>query len=427
MSTAESKQNAGSIDGVACPNIGLAESIPLQNTATVGIASSVESILTHEKGSKKKIDLNKKPRQQKPKKKKHRPKVVVDDDGKKKKIPKSKSKARKVTPKTPKPLTPKPVILKRKRKEKKKPLGSEAPEEPPTKSCKKGLNFELENLLTEEIYAQRDQNVNQITHQYQLRNANRSCKWRFDLNLEFQYDDDESYENEVIKRENGITGEMNMVDNEMRDLKSRVDQEGEGCSDCNSMRVYRRIFRRDQCLSNSKKMGPVFPKIYKKKRSQRRRREAMMWFVTTARACQTASPLSVIRRKKRSNMFTPRRNLASLIAIPICDELPWNSLKMGIPSVKPKRPKKTVPKRVTDIGEGICDQNCMAKHSPTSTTPPRQSSKKKRKGQTKNMPLKIEGQQANIIGNYHKHYSNLFYPLISNVVCKQVGKQKKSV
>ena len=364
VSTVESKQSSGSIDGVGCSG----EWILLQNKATFGVASSVESVVTDEKGSnKKKTGLNKKPRQQtKPKKKKLRPKVVVDDDKKKKKkkIPKTKSKLPKVTTKTPKPSTPKPVISKKRRKGKNIPPNSEDDVEgPPLKSCKKGLNFELE------IYAQSNDNVNAITHQYELRPTNRLRKWRFDDYLALEFQHDHGYENKVIVGENGVTEKMSMVNDGIRNLKIGVDKEGEVCSAFKSMEVYQRRRRKDQCIS--KNMFPGFPKLCKKKRSLRRRKEAV------PAACQIASPLPVMKRKKRSNRCTPRQNLASLIAMPICEELPW---KLG------ERQKKGIPSK--------------PKTNRPATTP------SKRKGQKKKRPLKIEGKPGNTNGNYFSNVDN---------------------
>ncbi|KAG8380597.1 hypothetical protein BUALT_Bualt06G0032000 [Buddleja alternifolia] len=93
------------------------------------------------------IDLNKTPQQKTPKRKKHRPKVVVE--GKPKKIPKSAAKKSNTPDGTPTP----------KRKYNRKngvktsttPFTNpenvvEAPDmEPPTKSCKRALNFDLDN------------------------------------------------------------------------------------------------------------------------------------------------------------------------------------------------------------------------------------------------------------------------------------------
>ncbi|KAK9280199.1 hypothetical protein L1049_013886 [Liquidambar formosana] len=188
-----------------------------------------------------------------------------------------------------------------------------------------------------------------------------------------------------------------------------------GCQ-YNSLRVYRRIFRVNQCLSNSRKLGPNFPKICKKKRIKRRRKATMsrsLWSVVTAKHGQRqaiarngyngsrhftlrttnrlSSPqlpskklhnwisnseinchsaiadcgfqqqknsmemllpteaqnkaaidnkksskcllslfhLGVKTKKKRSNGFTRRRNLASLTAIPYCNQSPPTPLKQA--------------------------------------------------------------------------------------------------
>jgi hypothetical protein len=81
-----------------------------------------------------------------------------------------------------------------------------------------------------------------------------------------------------------------------------------GCHQYNSLLAYKRIFKVDSCLSNSRRVVPSVPKRCMKKRMKRRRKLNM--FSTLGLSDHFRGRV----RKKRSEMFTRRVDFTSLIA-----------------------------------------------------------------------------------------------------------------
>uniref|UniRef100_U5GQ23 Uncharacterized protein n=1 Tax=Populus trichocarpa TaxID=3694 RepID=U5GQ23_POPTR len=81
-----------------------------------------------------------------------------------------------------------------------------------------------------------------------------------------------------------------------------------GCHQYNSLLAYKRIFKVDSCLSNSRRVVPSVPKRCMKKRMKRRRKLNM--FSTLGLSDHFRGHV----RKKRSEMFTRRVDFTSLIA-----------------------------------------------------------------------------------------------------------------
>jgi hypothetical protein len=81
-----------------------------------------------------------------------------------------------------------------------------------------------------------------------------------------------------------------------------------GCHQYNSLLAYKRIFKVDSCLSNSRRVVPSVPKRCMKKRMKRRRKLNM--FSTLGLSDHFRGHV----RKKRSEMFTRRVDFTFLIA-----------------------------------------------------------------------------------------------------------------
>ncbi|KAG8387537.1 hypothetical protein BUALT_Bualt02G0031400 [Buddleja alternifolia] len=99
--------------------------------------------------------------------------------------------------------------------------------------------------------------------------------------------------------ENGISN----VCDEMKD-KAEVDPKLQFSSGSrfSALRVYKRIFRPNECLKNSRKLGPNCPKMFKKTRMRRKRATLFEKFIFTkiSNECLKKSNISVSQRPKRA-------------------------------------------------------------------------------------------------------------------------------
>ncbi|KAL2536160.1 uncharacterized protein Fot_17551 [Forsythia ovata] len=146
-----------------------------------------------------------------------------------------------------------------------------------------------------------------MVYSYQRRNKSLStfsCKLDFNLNLEQQYFDScselekivheyksgekrihkSAYEGEL--NANSETENQNMCD--VMKNEPGVDSNLQSCYRFGSLQVYQRIFKLNECLKNSRKLGPNCPSIYKKTRMQRRKATTFggFWNATTVDQCQ---------------------------------------------------------------------------------------------------------------------------------------------
>ncbi|KAH7844305.1 hypothetical protein Vadar_026628 [Vaccinium darrowii] len=76
-----------------------------------------------------------------------------------------------------------------------------------------------------------------------------------------------------------------------------------GCCNQNSLIVYQRVFRANQCLSSSRKLGPNFPRMWKKTRMTRRKATTYDIFKSLIAAEDRQMPLKkgMIRKQKATN------------------------------------------------------------------------------------------------------------------------------
>ncbi|KAI8524244.1 hypothetical protein RHMOL_Rhmol13G0135300 [Rhododendron molle] len=259
----------------------------------------------------------KKQRQKKPRVKKYWPKVL--DEAKPKKNPK---------PSTPKPCTPKASKRATSRRcldEKMKDVGEDClPSASPKpskhvqiggqnvdatyvpESTKRALSFNVQN---HERDSGKDARI--IIHQYQRRKKNidrspcdtKAIERSEEVNL-------------MVKNMTGMTSGFTLTEEwiqptqlsetEIGATNDSLDINQPGCCNGNSLIVYKRVFRANQCPSSSRKLGPNFPRMWKKRRMTRRKATIydIFKYVTAAPKKQT------FRRQKQTN-FGSRRSAKS--------------------------------------------------------------------------------------------------------------------
>ncbi|CAK7356247.1 unnamed protein product [Dovyalis caffra] len=280
------------------------EKLPLEPVA-------ISTPLPNRSGSKRPnngIDLNKM-RAKKPKRKKHRTKVAVE--GKPKRTPK----------KMPKLATPKRI---QEKKEKRKYVKKDA-----TPNCMRRKK-EKRNYVKKAPSSIKSSQESSVTEDHKevaetakmenlpvddnkmamVSNVNHDLKDDNQLGLDsIQPDMDNNSGATVLLSGDNLGLESNQ--NELRwNFRTKMSA-GEywprpGCQ-YNSLQAYRRIFKEESCLINSRKVGPNVPIRSMKRRTKRRRKLNMfssLW----------SSHFSGNIRKKRSKVFTKRVDFTFLMA-----------------------------------------------------------------------------------------------------------------
>ncbi|XP_073149612.1 DNA glycosylase/AP lyase ROS1-like [Henckelia pumila] len=240
------------------------------------------------------VRLNKKKR---PKVKKHRPRVF--DETKPKKIPKSQT----VNPLTPKQKTSRRSIPRTSPLEEKKCMRKENPPEVfdgTRKSCRRELDFNHEihvndqhghidgvtnSKFMETSFAkdEHDEHVQMVDGFQGLTNFPNACTETslrdslediLKLDLEEQdFDFCPGIQAIVQRYQLREKTRSNPLCQEDLNFEEKINApEGASKMHCGTrFKVYKRIFRPDECLKNSRKLGPNFPRIFKKKRMKRER------------------------------------------------------------------------------------------------------------------------------------------------------------
>ncbi|XP_034932618.2 uncharacterized protein [Populus alba] len=258
------------------------------------------------------IDKNKRPAK-KPKRKKHRAKVAVE--GKPKRTPKKMPKLS--TPNEKRKCVENVTTPKTKYVKKALPIGS-TQESSVTEDHKEVAEIpKTENLLVDDEKTAMVSNVNR-----DLKDDN---KMAMVSNVNHELKDDnrlglDSTMQGGLDNKSGAMGVLNGFDlgfdsnqNELRWNVRALRSVGEywtkpGYHQYNSLLAYKRIFKVDSCLSNSRRVVPSVPKRCMKKRMKRRRKLNM--FSTIGSSDYFRGHV----RKKRSEMFTRRVDFTSLIA-----------------------------------------------------------------------------------------------------------------
>ncbi|KAL4568950.1 hypothetical protein LXL04_024572 [Taraxacum kok-saghyz] len=227
------------------------------------------------------IDLNKKP-SQRPRVKKHRPKIY--DDSKPKKVPKVNKTPK---PKTPKPVTPNPVQERRAHPRK---ISYEIEDDEATSRasipahipCKRAFNLNLPaEIKSHHVSNSQDKHptFNFKSGEYDFFNrvvtSERNTIRRSRFQNKIVQDSDNLLGEDDNKKQYGL--DFSIVEN-LKQTKQYVDRfvyvyrcKKKSTSKIAGYKVYQRKFTVDQCLQNSKKSGPNFPKMFKKLRTMRKK------------------------------------------------------------------------------------------------------------------------------------------------------------
>jgi hypothetical protein len=259
------------------------------------------------------IDKNKKPAK-KPERKKHRAKVAVE--GKPKRTPKKMTKLS--TPNEKRKCVKKVTTPKRKYVKKALPIGRS--QESSVTEDHKELVAEIpktENLAVDDKRMAMVSNVNRDlkddNKMAMVSNVNHELKDDNRLGLDSTMQAGMDNKSGAMVLLNGFDLGFDSNQNELRWNVRALRSVGEywpktGCHQYNSLLAYKRIFKVDSCLSNSRRVVPSVPKRCMKKRMKRRRKLNM--FSTLGLSDHFRGHV----RKKRSEMFTRRVDFTSLIA-----------------------------------------------------------------------------------------------------------------
>ncbi|XP_024966417.1 uncharacterized protein LOC112506532 isoform X2 [Cynara cardunculus var. scolymus] len=252
------------------------------------------------------IDLNKKP-SQRPRMKKHRPKIL--DDSKPKKVPKAQTpRASTPRPKTPKPVTPNRVQERRKPARKNTFTGSTSCMQSSTsygykdvvqdvqsasmssiivfKSCKRSLDFNHHLVDGKSHYVSKShvqpRSVNYDLGEFSYfgklvtskRNTPRRSRFQKKC-LKASEDLLADNNKQQCHQDTSVIRNQELAETHGRRFvyfyQRRKKRSSNATSVIPTLQVYRRKFRANQCLQNSKKSGPNFPSIFKKQRAKRRK------------------------------------------------------------------------------------------------------------------------------------------------------------
>ncbi|XP_061981064.1 uncharacterized protein LOC133701238 [Populus nigra] len=247
------------------------------------------------------IDKNKKPAK-KPETKKHRAKVAVE--GKPKRTPKKMTKPS--TPNEKRKCVKKTLPIRRSQESSVTEDHKEVAEIPKT-----------ENLPVDDKRMAMVSNVNRDlkddNKMAMVSNVNHELKDDNRLGLDSTMQDGMDKKSGAMVLLNGFDLGFDSNQNELRWNVRALRSVGEywpkpGCHQYNSLQAYKRIFKVDSCLSNSRRVVPSVLKRCMKKRMKRRRKLNMF------SALGSSDHFRGHVRKKRSEMFTRRVDFTSLIA-----------------------------------------------------------------------------------------------------------------
>jgi hypothetical protein len=254
------------------------------------------------------IDKNKKPAK-KPETKKHRAKVAVES--------KPKKMTKLSTPNEKRKCVKKATTPKRKYVKKALPIGR-SQESSVTEDHKEVAEIpKMENLPVDDKRMAMVSNVNRDlkddNKMAMVSNVNHELKDDNRLGLDSTMQDGMDKKSGAMVLLNGFDLGFDSNQNELRWNVRALRSMGEywpkpGCHQYNSLLAYKRIFKLDSCLSNSRRVVPSVPKRCMKKMMKRRRKLNMF------SALASSDHFRGHVRKKRSEMFTRRVDFTSLIA-----------------------------------------------------------------------------------------------------------------
>ncbi|KAL3828539.1 hypothetical protein ACJIZ3_017341 [Penstemon smallii] len=338
---------------------------PLDSTK----ASNAPKNKKSKKRSNNGVDLNDKPKKR-PRMKKHRPKIF--DSSKPRKIPKPKA----VNPSTPKSRTPARPIQRTSPLEKRKyvrksnlestvDLSNDDDREANGKglgntkrSCKKSLDFNLKNHVINQsdkvdIEVIRVSNHDQMENNFEVPKSSLVVhRQSVDPNSDHVIETSLNSLNDISEgqsRGNSCIGIRQIVLKYQRRKKSlkhhihnkELDANLE-TQNCKFGRVYRRTFRLNECLKNSRKVGPNFPKMFKKLRLKRKRATVFKKFgiVTKTKECSKKSNLSNPRILVRMILPTQKQRRAA-----ISDPVSFNCVLNLCPLARDRKKRSPILRR----------------------------------------------------------------------------------
>ncbi|KAI7734108.1 hypothetical protein M8C21_018907, partial [Ambrosia artemisiifolia] len=218
-------------------------------------------------------DMNKKA-SQRPRVKKHRPKIF--DDSKPKKVPKAQTPRATSRPKTPKPATPNRVQERRTQSKKNKSTVSSDCTQKSTCSGIEDVGQDVQEASRASIVVRSCKRVLDFD-QHPVNKESKSHEEPLLLGFDFEKFDSFHGDNNTQQheQESSITRKQEQVDKYGRKYAHYYQRRKKISSSSTipipTLLVYRRSSRKDLCLHNSKKCGPVFPKLFKKQRAIRKK------------------------------------------------------------------------------------------------------------------------------------------------------------